>query len=165
MHLSSHDQRLLQRFRDGEMSSEESAAFKARLETEQAPEAELFRSGLAELEELSRGFVAGQATAFAAPAGFTASLLAEVRQLPSRIQLQQAEISGAALRLCHRVLIAAAILFGLGLCWHAGLFPDGHSDLLEAGPAEVQKEMDRLDAIIFGWDTPEGSGTAENRGR
>jgi len=163
MTLSSHDQRLLQKFRDDEMSADESVAFEARLQAE-SPDAESLRSGLAELEELSRGFVAGRSKAFAAPAGFTSTLLAEVRQLPGRIQLRQAEISGAALVLCRRMLLAAAILFGLGLCWHAGLFPDGRSDKLEAGPAEIEQEMDRLDAIIRGWKASEGGPSAtENR--
>ncbi len=146
MQISSHDQRLLQKFSDGEMNQVEAAAFQTRLEAEPA-----LRSGLAELEELARGFVTGRSQTFSAPAGFSASLLAEVRQLPNRIQLREAEVSGAALVLCRRVLIAAAILFGIGLCWHAGLFPDGRNDTLEAAPAEVEREMERLDEIVRSW--------------
>ena len=45
-------------------------------------------------------------------------------------------------------LAIGAILFGIGLCWHAGLFPNDRSDKLEAAPAdELQQEIDRLDAI------------------
>lgn len=146
MNLTSNDRRLLQKYRDGEMTESEAAGFRARVEAEPA-----LRRGLTELDELSRGFAAGRERVFASPAGFTASLLAEVRQLPDRIQMQQAEISGAALVLCRRVLIAAAILFGIGLCWQAGLFPDGRSDRLEAAPTEVEREMERLDEIVRSW--------------
>ena len=37
------------------------------------------RAGLQELEELTRGFAADRARTFTPPAGFTASVLAEVR--------------------------------------------------------------------------------------
>lgn len=146
MQLSSHDLRLLQKFRDGEMIGTEAAAFRSRIEAEPA-----LRAGLDELGELARGFAAGRSQAFTVPAGFTAALLAEVRQLPDRIRLQEVEISTAALALCRRLLIAAALLFGLGLCWHAGLFSGGRSDRLEAAPAAVEREMERLDAIVASW--------------
>ncbi|MCA8954046.1 MAG: hypothetical protein KDE27_31350 [Planctomycetes bacterium] len=137
------DQRLLQKFRDGELGPSESTAFAARLAAEPT-----LRAGLQELEELTRGFAADRARTFTPPAGFTASVLAEVRQLPNRLELRQIEVSGVALTLCRRLLLAAAILFGIGLCWHAGLFPNDRSDKLEAAPAdELQQEIDRLDAI------------------
>ena len=146
MQISSQDQRLLHKYRDGEMSDSDATAFRARLAAEP-----VLRSGLAELDELARGFLAGAGRTFTPPQGFTAGVLAAVRQLPSRIQLQQAEISASAMVLCRRVLIAAAILFGIGLAWHAGLFPDGRSDTLEAAPAEVEREMERLDEIVRSW--------------
>jgi len=152
MQLSSADQRLLQRFHDREMGAEESVAFRRRLENE--PD---LRRGLAALEKLSGGFVAGREPAFAAPAGFTAGLLAEVRQLPGRIALQEAELSAGALTLCRRVLLVATILFGLGLCWQAGLFDVEGATTLEATPVdEVEREMKRLDAIVQSWDGSPG---------
>lgn len=146
MTLSNADQNLLQRYRDNEMDQAERTTFQTRLDGE--PE---LRLGLTDLEELGAGFAAGRAAAFAAPAGFTTALLAEVRQLPNRIQLQQAEISAAAIVLSRTLLIAALVLFGLGLCWHAGLFDAGGPALIEAAPDEIEREMERLDAIINGW--------------
>ncbi|MCR9244712.1 MAG: hypothetical protein NXI31_06755 [bacterium] len=143
MQLSDNDQRLLQKYRDGELAGSEAEALKARLSNEPG-----LAAGLAELDELARGFVSGREATFAAPAGFTAGLLAEVRQLPDRIQMAEAEVAGSALVMCRRLLLAAAVLFGLGLCWHAGLFDNGRNETLEADPAEVQREMERLDELV-----------------
>jgi len=62
--------------------------------------------------------------------------------------------------LCRRLLVAAAVLFGLGLLWHAGVFGEGRGDSLQAAPGDVQREMDRLDVRI-----QDGGATAGRRGR
>lgn len=139
MTLSQRDQILLQRYFDREMTDVEAARFRARIGEEPA-----LRAALDELTDLRSGFAAGRAACFAAPAGFTAGVLAEVRQLPGRLELEQTERTGQALVLCRRVLLAAAILFGLGLCWHAGLFAGDRTSNLEAGEA-AQQELDKLD--------------------
>ncbi len=48
-----------------------------------------------------------------------------------------------------RLLLAAALLAGLGCAWHAGLFERERAATLEAAPDEVQREMERLDARIL----------------
>lgn len=142
MTIHDDDQLLLQKYRDGELDESATQRLEQRLLREPA-----LRASLDDYDERSRGFAFGREQAFAPSAGFTAAVLAEVRQLPSRIELEQQEVAGRALVICRRVLIAAAILFGIGLCWHAGLFPDGRNDTLEADPAEVEREMERLDEI------------------
>ena len=142
MNLSSADQALLHRFHDDELPAAEAAAFRVRLEAEPT-----LRAALAELEELRRGSAGGRDRVFSAPAGFTARLLAEVRRLPDRIALREAEASARAAVMCRRILLAATVLFGLGLCWQAGLFDFGRPSRLEAAPGEIEREMERLDAI------------------
>ncbi|MCA8976803.1 MAG: hypothetical protein KDC98_18925 [Planctomycetes bacterium] len=143
MRLSADDQMLLQRFLDRELAADEAASLRSRLDRE--PE---LAAGFAEFEELSRGFAAGRSAGFVAPAGFTAAVLAEVRKLPDRIRLQEAEFSARAMVLCRRLLLAAAILFGLGLCWHIGLFDGGSATTLEAAPDEIDRVLDQIDAIV-----------------
>ena len=70
-----------------------------------------------------------------------------MRQLPARDRLEQQEVGDRVVRLCRRLLLAAAVLFGLGLVWHSGLL-DTRSDQLEAAPDEIHQEMERLDALI-----------------
>lgn len=91
---------------------------------------------------------AAAARTFSAPAGFTASVLGAARRLPDRRELQELEVGGSIVRVCRQILIAAAVVVGLGALWHLGLFRGGHDSRLEAGPNEVQKEMERLDSLI-----------------
>lgn len=140
---SSHDDlKSLHRFLDGELDAAANAALRARL----AAEPEL-RQLLAGEQRLRDGFAAARTPVVAAPAGFTAGVLAAVRRLPSRDQLELQEVGDRIVRLCRRLLIAAAVLFGLGLVWHSGLL-DAHTDKLEAAPDEIRSEMERLDARI-----------------
>jgi len=142
MNQTHADSKTLHRFLDGELDAAASAAFRTRLLAE--PE---LRQLLAAEQQLRGGFVAARAEVVAAPAGFTAGLLAAVRRLPSRDQLEQQEVGERVVRLCRRLLVAAVILFGLGLVWHSGLL-DAHTDKLEAAPDEIHSEMERLDARI-----------------
>jgi hypothetical protein len=52
-------------------------------------------------------------------------------------------------RLCARVLLAAGLLLGLGLAWHAGLLDGERSGQLQAAPATIEQELDRLDQLIL----------------
>lgn len=147
MNFPASDDRLLHRFLDGVMGADEAAACRARLQAEPR-----LRQQLQALQQLRVAFTEARQPATVAPAGFTTGVLAAARRLPSR---DDADLDGAwgeggqqgLLRLCRRLLLAAAVLFGLGLLTQAGLFGDGRADTLQAAPGDVQREMDRLDAV------------------
>jgi anti-sigma factor RsiW len=146
MSFSKSDQQL-QRYLDGELSKTEAAAFAARM----LADGDL-RQRVEALEQVQAGFAsaADLGSGVRAPAGFTASVMAEVRRLPSREQLLQNDVAEATVRLCRRLLLAAAVLLGLGLGWQSGLLDPNGSDKVEAAsPAEVEAEMQRLDSMIM----------------
>jgi anti-sigma factor RsiW len=142
MNQSHDDTRNLHRFLDGELDATAAAALRTRL----AAEPDLRRQLAAE-QAMRGGFATVRAAAVTPPAGFTAEVLAAVRRLPARDQIEQQDTAERVVRLCRRLLLAAAVLFGLGLVWHSGLL-DAHSDKLEAAPDEIRSEMQRLDAMI-----------------
>jgi anti-sigma factor RsiW len=142
MRVSDDDERNVHRFLDGELDEAASAGFRARLAAEPG-----LRERLAEARALRVGFEAGRGRAIAAPAGFTASVVAGVRQLPARAELEQREVAESVIRLCRRLLVAALVVLSFGVAWHVGLL-DAHRDTLEAAPAEVRSEMERLVALI-----------------
>jgi anti-sigma factor RsiW len=146
MSFSKSDQEL-QRYVDGQLSESEAAACAVRM----LSDTEL-RQRVEALEQVQAGFAAaaGSRSTASAPAGFTASVMSEVRRLPSREQLQQNDMAAATVRLCRRLLIAAAMLLGLGLGWQSGLFsPTGSGQIEAATPTEVESEMQRLDDMIM----------------
>jgi hypothetical protein len=88
-----------------------------------------------------------------ADAGFTAKVLAATRRLPDRQALERADIGEGIARFCRRLLVAAAIVVGLGFLWHSGILDGGilhggRAGTLEAAPEEIQEELQRLDALI-----------------
>lgn len=156
MSFSKSDQDL-QRYVDGQLSESEAATFAGRMLSDNG-----LRQRLEALEQVQAGFAAAADSRTAdsrtvdgrsaanAPAGFTASVMSEVRRLPSREQLQQNDMAETTVRLCRRLLIAAAMLLGLGLGWQSGLFSPNGSDQIEAAtPTEVESEMQRLDDMIM----------------
>jgi len=151
MNLSTRDLRLLHRFLDGAMVGDEVLAFRARVEAEPH-----LRQELQSLQQQQRAFQDARQPVMVAPAGFTAGVLAAVRRLPNRTELQESGLTEGMARFCRRLLIAAALLFGLGAAWHVGVFGDDRADTLQAAPGDVKREMDRLDALI----QAAGSGTA-----
>lgn len=146
MQVSQNDERLLFRFLDGELSGDEAAACRARLDREP-----LLRQCLEELRDRASGFATARAEVRTAPAGFTSGVLAAVRQLPDRAALRASEGEPELLVLCRRVLIAAALVVGIGLLWHSGLFTGRSADTLQARPGEVEREMKRLDEVVKSW--------------
>jgi anti-sigma factor RsiW len=142
MKLSSHDARLLHRFLDGELAAADAEVFRARLLAEPA-----LRAAVEAEQGLRAGFAAVRVPERRAPAGFTANVLAAARRLPSAGELEAAA-AGATRVLCRRLLLAASILFGIGLLWHAGLVNGGSPGTMHASPDEVQREVDRLDARL-----------------
>lgn len=144
----SNDDRLMQRYVDGELSETEAAAFAARILADNE-----LRQRTEALEQVKLGFVSAREHATGpavAPVGFASRVMAEVRGMPSREQMKQLDLSEGAVRLCRRLLLAAAVLFGLGLGWQSGIFSPNGSDKVEAAsPAEIEAEMQRLDDEAF----------------
>lgn len=143
MKISPEDERNLDRLQDGALAPAEAAALRARLDAEP-----LLRAEWAARQHFRSARAAAGATTFAAPAGFTASVLAATRRLPSRREIEEQEIGTSIVRICRRILIAAAVVVGLGFAWQAGFFGGGRDSRLEASPNELQKELERLDAMI-----------------
>src|SRR5262245_46257659 len=108
MKLTHTDELLLHRFLDGEMDSAQAVAFEARLAAEPR-----LRRHLEDASALRAGFAAADAGAPAPRAGFTAGVLAAARCLPDRQQLKRDDVMADFVRACRRVLIAAAVLFGI----------------------------------------------------
>ena len=138
----SRDDLMIQRYVDGELPEAEAAAFAARMLQEPS-----LRERVEELQQFASGFAGDDAVA--APAGFTANVLTEVRRLPERAELEQMDLAAGAVKLCTRVLLAAALILGLGLAWHAGLLDGNRADTVEAAPDAIEQEMDRLDQLIL----------------
>jgi anti-sigma factor RsiW len=149
MSFSKSDQEL-QRYVDGQLSESEAATFAVRMLSDNE-----LRQRVEALEQVQAGFATAADSRsvngpIGAPAGFTANVMSEVRRLPSREQLQQNDMAETTVRLCRRLLIAAAMLLGLGLGWQSGLLSPNGSDQIEAAtPAEVESEMQRLDDMIM----------------
>src|SRR5262249_2387585 len=127
------------RYLDGALASAELAAAKARLEAEPA-----LRACLQERARLRRGFEAGRAATFAAPAGFAEGVVAAARRPPVAARRP----GGGGVRLCRRLLIAAAAVMIGALLWRSGLFREGGNGTLQAAPDAAQRVIDRLDAKI-----------------
>jgi len=144
----SNDDQELQRYVDGELSEADAAAFAARMLADND-----LRQRVEAMEQIHLGFASARDHASGpdrAPAGFTASVMSEVRRLPGREQLQQMDVGEGLVRLCRGLLLAAGILIGLGLCWQSGLFRSTGSGSVEAAsPAEIEAEMKRLDDMAF----------------
>src|SRR5262245_759507 len=133
------DMLLIDRYLDGALASAELAAAKTRLEAEPA-----LRACLQARTRLRRGFVAGRAATFAAPAGFAEGVVAAARRLP----VAPGEPAERTVRVCRRLLIAAAAVMIGALLWRSGLFREGGNGTLQAAPDAAQRVIDALDAKI-----------------
>lgn len=142
----SETDKLVQRFLDGELSGSEGAAFAARMLSDST-----LRERVEAAQQIQSCFAAEASSRrrdVQPAAGFTAAVISEVRRLPSRVELQQEDLAKSAVRLCSRLLLAAALLIGLGLGLQAGLFnPNGSGQIEAASPTEVDAEMQRLDGL------------------
>lgn len=153
MKISNEDERNLYRLLDGELPPDSAAALRARVEAE--PD---LRQHFARLEAMRVPFLQMRGSSIpgsgpVANAGFTAKVLAATRRLPDRQALERADIGEGIARFCRRLLLAAAIIVGLGALWHSGILDGGilhggRAGTLEAAPEEIQKELQRLDALI-----------------
>lgn len=143
MNLPHRDELHLQRWLDGELSPPEAAAFEARVAAEP-----LLRRRAEAARGLRHAFAGARAAVMRPSATFTTDLLAAARRLPSRDQLQQADLAASAVAFCRRLLLAAAVLAVAGFSWHAGCSEHAGPETLQASPDEVLREMQRIDAGI-----------------
>lgn len=137
--LAPDDERLLHRFVDGELPDTAITDFRRRLEREPG-----LRQQLQQLQDLRACFRQDAGSAIAAPAGFTAGLLTTIRQRTlNQSWRDDADAEPQLLRLCRRLLIAAAVLVGLAAIWQAGV-------LRHIAPKQVEasNELRQLDALI-----------------
>jgi hypothetical protein len=153
MTLTQRDQSLLQRHLDGELPADAAAAFAARMlaEPELARAADAARAQRAALK-------AAAGAGFAPSPRFAAGVLAGARALPTRQQLEQADLAATAIRLCRSALLAAAIVAAIGALWHAGMIGPSPADTLQAAPGAVEQEIRLLDAQIQSGAVPPPAG-------
>ncbi|MBL8752694.1 MAG: hypothetical protein JNK15_05285 [Planctomycetes bacterium] len=143
MNLPHRDQLQLQRFLDDRLGPTERAAFAARIAAEPS-----LQDALAAERTLRGGFRAAAAQARAPSASFAASVLAKARQLPSRVELEQADIAAGGVGLIRRLLLAAGVVVGIGLVYAAGLGERESAHLQAVPAADEQAEIDRLDQLL-----------------
>lgn len=144
MTIPHDDELLLQRHLDGQLDAGAEAALRARLLAEPALAARA--TALRSLRDLLQ---AARGPERRPSAGFTADLLQAVRQLPSRRELEQTDLVQGGIVWCRRILLAAAALLLCGLAWRSGLLrPEGTGGALQADPAVVQREIERLEAVL-----------------
>lgn len=159
MKISTADSLLLQRYLDRELPADAAEAFRRRLDADPELAAAAAAHGV-----FAAGFAAARRDVRVAPAGFAHKVLAGVRQLPARAQLEAEATSAVVVRVCRRVLLAAVVLFAMGLALRSGLLDGGFGEQLQAAPEEVEAEMQRLDALAARLDAASLDG-AETRPR
>lgn len=139
---------VVSRYVDGEMTGDDLVSFRRRLAAEPA-----LREIVSEVEELRGWFRRGSVLPpIPASPGFTASVLAAARRLPTREELQAEETNARTyenelVTCARRISLAAAVVFGLSLLMFATLNVPQDASQLMANP-ELQLEMDRLDQQI-----------------
>ncbi|MBM3973573.1 MAG: hypothetical protein FJ301_05680 [Planctomycetes bacterium] len=143
MTLTQRDDSLLQRHLDGELPADAAAAFAARL----LVEPELARA--VDAARAQRALLRTAAGSARQPsARFAAGVVAAARQLPTRQQLEQADLVATAIRVCRQVLVAAAIVAAVGALWHAGMIGPTRTDTLQASPGALEQDIHQLDIRI-----------------
>ena len=143
MNLSHQDEMLVLRHLDGELSPMDAALLVARLDAEPA-----LRECHAAAASLRGAFVMAREGAPRPRAGFAAGVLNAVRQLPTRLQLEQADVAERIVGICRRLFLAAVLLGGIAFAVGADLFDNDASRPLQASPDEIQQELDRLEGIV-----------------
>ncbi len=139
---------LVSRYVDGEMTGDDLVSFRQRLAAEPA-----LREIVSEAEELRSWFRRGSVLPpIPASPGFTASVLAAARRLPTREELQAEETNARVyenelVTCARRISQAAAVVFGLSLLMFTTLNVPRDANRLVAEPDKLQAEMDRLDQL------------------
>lgn len=149
MTLSTADARLLARWLDGELPGAAGAAFAARV----AGEPGLAAACAAERRRRELVAAAAAVPTPRARPGFTSGVLAAVRAAGPVPRTPDADPE-LLVSFCRRILLAAAVLAVVGLAWQFGWLQAGGARggqapaTLQAAPDTVQREMERLDALL-----------------
>ncbi|MEM7199273.1 MAG: hypothetical protein AAF628_03345 [Planctomycetota bacterium] len=145
------DEHLVARFIDGMLHSEELAAFERRQLSEPT-----LRAMVEEQREARDWLTRDRAACDAAEPtrrSIAGAVLAEVRRLPSRAELERHEITEAAeqsvLRLSRALLVAAALVFAVSALFWSGLMQGTDPRHLEAS------DRQRIEAIDHAIDAAE----------
>jgi anti-sigma factor RsiW len=137
------DERRLHRFLDGELDAPAQQLLRTRLLAEP-----LLQARLRELEAVRALFAADRGERPPAPKGFTSDVLAAVRQQTlEQGWRRNVDDDSDLIRLCRRILVAAALLFSLAAVIQSGLL-QSRSSVVEAGPDRIRAECRRLDELI-----------------
>ncbi len=148
---------LVSRYVDGEMTGDDLVSFRQRLAAEPA-----LREIVSEVEELRGWFRRGSVLPpIPASPGFTASVLAAARRLPTREERQAEDTNARAyenelVTCARRISSAAAVVFGLALLTFAALNVTRDANRLEAGVNERLRAMEVLDQAIRDRDEQAG---------
>jgi anti-sigma factor RsiW len=140
--MNKQDEIRLARYLDGEMPTAERAEFDTRLQRDP-----ILRAALDSAEEPSRALRDARQEPLRAAANFSATVLDRVRRMPSRDELVQLtateENIAAFITYGRRLLVAAVVLFGLGLLFGFNLVRNDHGPELQAiGDKKLMKELD-----------------------
>ena len=109
-----------------------------------------FRAVVEDLQSLRRVFAASGDGPTAASTGFAARVLADVRRLPERSELEAAESGDLQIVRWAQWVIAAAVLIAATATalWAGAVHTQQGPAELHAAPDEIRAEMERLDAEI-----------------
>ncbi len=137
------------RYVDGEMSADEKHSFQQRLAREPG-----LKASVDKVEEVRAWFRRSRhQPLIPANPGFTGSVLAAARRLPTRDELlaQDTRQDSHVIELvtyARRISLAAAVVFGLCLLLFGTLRVTSDATQLTASPDRVRLEMERLDRAI-----------------
>ncbi len=134
----------VQRYLDGELTAVQSAAFEQRLTVE---------PDLQQSVDAARAYIGMFAPERSAVVpepseSFQAGVLEAARRLPEQTVSASEGDSTEVQLLVRRILVAAVVLFSLGLLVYAGLLRRTDASDLIAAPDEMQAEMQLLDEEI-----------------
>ena len=137
------------RYVDGEMSADERHSFQQRLAREPG-----LQKSLREMKEVRAWFHRSRHQPLIPPTpGFTGSVIAAARRLPTRDELLAQDIhehcyESELVTYARRISLAAGVVFGLCLFLFGTLRVQSDATRLEASPDRVRLEMERLDRAI-----------------
>lgn len=146
------------RYVDGQLSAEARVDFEARLLREPA----LARAVQATRELRAPFAIVRDDAPPRLPPDFAARVVVASRRLPTAAERGVDTADTGTFALARRLLIAAALILGLGLLMFAGLLRHADSGRLEAAPVQ-QKKLDDLDAKIRATLRPTDAGTGHPR--
>ena len=140
--VNKQDETRIARYLDGEMVDAESKEFDVRLQEEDP----ILCAALRTAQEQSRVLSDACREPLRASASFSTAVLDKVRRMPSRDELEQITASednvAAVVAYGRRLLVAAAVIFGLALLFGFNLLRDDVGPDLIADDEKLMKELD-----------------------